>query len=92
MAPLGIAFWDDHAYIAFHGSWNRSTKVGYAVGRVPWSADGPSGALEPFLTGFLDDASGDASGRPAGLIVGSDGALYVSDDKAGAIYRVTHAP
>ena len=92
MAPLGIAFWDDHAYIAFHGSWNRSTKVGYAVGRVPWSADGPAGALEPFLTGFLDDASGDASGRPAGLVVGSDGALYVSDDKAGAIYRVTRSP
>lgn len=91
MAPLGIALWDDHAYIAFHGSWNRSTKVGYAVGRLPWSAEGPSGALEPFLTGFLGDASGDASGRPAGLVVGSDGALYVSDDKAGAIYRVTRA-
>ncbi len=91
MAPLGIAFWDDHGYIAFHGSWNRSTKVGYAVGRVPWSADGPSGALEPFLTGFLVDASDDASGRPAGLIVGSDGALYVSDDKAGAVYRVTRS-
>ena len=92
MAPLGIAFWEGHAYIAFHGSWNRSTKVGYAVGRVPWSGAGPTGALEPFLAGFLDDASGDASGRPAGLVVGSDGALYVSDDKAGAIYRVTRSP
>ena len=92
MAPLGLAFWDGAAYIAFHGSWNRSTKVGYMVGRLPWSADGPAGELAPFLAGFLDDASGDSSGRPAGLIVGSDGALYVSDDKAGAIYRVTTTP
>ena len=92
MAPLGIAFWEGHVYIAFHGSWNRSTKVGYEVGRLPWSGAGPTGDLEPFLAGFLDDASGDSSGRPAGLIVGSDGALYVSDDKAGAIYRVTRTP
>jgi glucose/arabinose dehydrogenase len=89
MAPLGLAFWDGYAYIAFHGSWNRSTKVGYEVRRLPWSDAGPAGVDEPFLSGFLDDASGDSSGRPAGVIVGSDGALYVSDDKAGAIYRVT---
>ena len=92
MAPLGLAFWDGSALIAFHGSWNRSSKVGYAVGRLPWSPGGPTGDLEPFLTGFLDEASGDSSGRPAGLIVGSDGALYVSDDKAGVIYRVTRTP
>jgi glucose/arabinose dehydrogenase len=92
MAPLGIAFWDGHAYIAFHGSWNRSTKVGYEVRRLPWSEAGPAGPDEPFLSDFLDDASGDSSGRPAGLIVGIDDALYVSDDKAGAIYRVTTTP
>lgn len=92
MAPLGLAFWGDHVYVAFHGSWNRSTKVGYEVRRLPWSADGPAGPDEPFLTGFLDESSGDSSGRPAGLIVGSDDALYVSDDKAGVIYRVTRGP
>ncbi len=91
MAPLGIAFWDGAAFIAFHGSWNRSTKVGYEVDRLPW-ADGPAGPVEPILIGFLDPATGDSRGRPAGLVVGSDGALYVSDDKAGAIYRVTRAP
>ncbi len=41
------------------------------------------------IGGFLDPVSGDASGRPAGVTVGADGALYVSDDKAGFIYRVT---
>jgi glucose/arabinose dehydrogenase len=92
MAPLGLAFWDGAAYIAFHGSWNRSSKVGYEVRRLPWSDAGPTGPDEPFLTGFLDDPDGDSSGRPAGLTVGSDGAFYVSDDKAGAIYRVTRTP
>lgn len=89
-APLGIAFWRDHAVIAFHGSWNRSEKVGYEVVWVPWD-DGPAGEPEALATGFLDAASGDASGRPAGVIVGADGALYVSDDKGGFIYRIEAA-
>ena len=50
MAPLGLAFWEGDAFIAFHGSWNRSTKVGYEVRRLPWSADGPAGPDEPFLS------------------------------------------
>jgi glucose/arabinose dehydrogenase len=87
-APLGIAFWRGHAVIAFHGSWNRSTKVGYEVRWLPWD-DGPAGPAEPFATGFLDVASGDATGRPAGVLVGADGALYVSDDKAGFVYRIS---
>jgi glucose/arabinose dehydrogenase len=90
MAPLGIAFWEDHAVIAFHGSWNRSSKVGYEVRWLPWD-DGPAGPDEVLAGGFLDEASGDASGRPAGVIVGADGALYVSDDKAGYIYRITRS-
>lgn len=88
MAPLGIAFWDGQAVVAFHGSWNRSEKVGYEVWALPWD-DGPTGPPEVLMSGFLDPDSGDASGRPAGLTVGADGALYVSDDKAGFIYRVT---
>jgi glucose/arabinose dehydrogenase len=86
-APLGIAFWRDHAVIAFHGSWNRSAKVGYEVVWVPWD-DGPVGTPVALATGFLDEDSGDASGRPAGVIVGADGALYISDDKGGFIYRI----
>lgn len=88
MAPLGIAFWRDHAVIAFHGSWNRATKVGYELRWLPW-ADGPAGPDEILAGGFLDAATGDATGRPAGVIVGADGALYVSDDKAGFVYRIT---
>jgi glucose/arabinose dehydrogenase len=88
MAPLGITFWDGQAVIAFHGSWNRSEKVGYEVWALPWD-DGPTGPPEVLIGGFLDPVSGDASGRPAGVTVGADGALYVSDDKAGFIYRVT---
>jgi glucose/arabinose dehydrogenase len=90
MAPLGIAFWEGHAVIAFHGSWNRSSKVGYEVRWMPWD-DGPTGPDEMLAGGFLDQDSGDASGRPAGVVVGADGALYVSDDKGGFIYRISAA-
>lgn len=89
-APLGIAFWEGHAVIAMHGSWNRSQKVGYEVVMVPWD-DGPVGPPTVLAGGFLDPGTGDASGRPAGVIVGPDGALFVSDDKGGFIYRITEA-
>jgi glucose/arabinose dehydrogenase len=89
MAPLALVGWEDHLLIAFHGSWNSSTKVGYAVWWLPWDS-GPAGEAEPFVTGFLPQPDGGARGRPAGLAVGADGALYVSDDKAGLIYRIAH--
>jgi glucose/arabinose dehydrogenase len=88
-APLALVGWGDHVYVALHGSWNSSVKVGYAVWRIPWSDDGPTGDPEPFATGFLPDGADDAFGRPAGLAVGADGALYISDDKAGYVYRIT---
>ena len=87
-APLALVGWGDHLYVALHGSWNSSIKVGYAVWRIPWSDEGPTGDPEPFATGFLPEGATDALGRPAGLAVGADGALYVSDDKAGYIYRI----
>jgi glucose/arabinose dehydrogenase len=86
-APLALTAWEDHLVVALHGSWNRSDKVGYAVWWLPWDGQ-PAGEPEPFATGFLPEGSQDALGRPAGLAVGADGALYVSDDKAGCIYRV----
>jgi glucose/arabinose dehydrogenase len=86
-APLALVGWRDHLVIALHGSWNSSSKVGYKLVWLPWS-DGPAGPVEDLATGFLPDGAQDASGRPAGLAVGIDGALYVSDDKAGFIYRI----
>ncbi len=64
------------------------SKVGYAVWWLPWNGQ-PAGAAEPFATGFLPSGAENARGRAAGLAVGADQALYVSDDKAGFIYRVS---
>jgi glucose/arabinose dehydrogenase len=86
-APLALVGWEDHLVVALHGSWNSSVKVGYALWWIPWSGE-PAGEPEPFATGFLPAGATDALGRPAGLAIGSDGALYVSDDKAGFIYRI----
>ncbi len=87
MAPLALLAWEDHLVVAFHGSWNSSVKVGYALWWLPWDGE-PSGEAEPFATGFLPEGATAALARPAGLAVGADGALYVSDDKAGFIYRI----
>ncbi|HUM71195.1 MAG TPA: aspartate--tRNA ligase [Chloroflexota bacterium] len=100
MAPLGIAFYTGSAFpaeyqgdlfIAQHGSWNRRSPVGYAVMRLPLDGSTPTGPAEDFITGWLKE-DGTADGRPVGLAVGPDGALYISDDKAGLIYRVTARP
>jgi glucose/arabinose dehydrogenase len=97
MAPLGLAFYQsgpfpapyaNSLYIAFHGSWNRSSKVGYKVMRVPLRDGAVAGPAEDFLTGFLATADATAAGRPAGVAVARDGSLLVADDKGGFIYRV----
>jgi glucose/arabinose dehydrogenase len=92
--PLGLTFYKgtrfpepyrSSIFIALHGSTTRSTKVGYRVERVAME-DGVPVGHEPFVTGWLN---GDAvSGRPAGVVTGADGALYVSDDREGFVYRV----
>lgn len=94
-APLGITFLRGAnapaplrgaALVALHGSWNRTTKDGYEVVSLHWS---PDGSIEErrFLTGFVrDDES--VIGRPVDVAEGPDGAIYVSDDYAGAVYRV----
>jgi glucose/arabinose dehydrogenase len=87
MAPLGLVGWQDHLVVAMHGSWNSSVKVGYALWWLPWDGK-PAGEPESFATGFLPDGADDALGRPVGLVVGGDGALYVSDEKGGFVYRI----
>ena len=80
-------------FIAEHGSWNRSRKVGYQVVRVAVDGQGRAGTPEPFLQGFLQvDATGRETvwGRPADVLPLPDGSLLVSDDLAGAIYRIRY--
>jgi glucose/arabinose dehydrogenase len=74
-------------FIALHGSTGIAEKVGYKVVRVVMHDGRPVG-LEDFATGWLKD--GVVSGRPAGLATGADGALYVSDDNRGFIYRIAY--
>jgi glucose/arabinose dehydrogenase len=79
-------------FIAEHGSWNRSTRAGYQVVFVPFKNGKPSGDPHPFLTGLVPDPTkGNVYGRPVGVTVAPDGALLVSDDGAGVVYRVTAA-
>ncbi len=95
-APLGITFIDGgkmpgdyarSALVALHGSWNRSEPDGYKVVSLHWR--GNRIEERDFLTGFNLD--GDIVGRPVDVAQGPDGAIYVSDDYAGAIYRISTA-
>ncbi len=74
-------------FLALHGSSTIPTKVGYKVVRVVMKDGRPAGT-EDFMTGWLKN--GEVTGRPAGLATGRDGALYVSDDNKGFIYRVSY--
>ena len=76
-------------FIAEHGSWNRSRKTGYRVSFVPLDGSSPLG-YEVFAWGWLQGES--SWGRPADVAAGPDGALYVSDDLAGLIYRIWYSP
>lgn len=73
------------ALVARHGSWNRSTKSGYDVVRLTFADDGAISA-EPFITGFA--IGDDVIGRPVDIVEANDGAIYISDDFAGVIYKV----
>lgn len=73
-----------------HGSWNRATRTGYEVIRVPLHQTGHStGDYQDFLTGFVLP-NGEVWGRPVGITTGSDGSLYVTDDASGTVWHVTY--
>jgi len=73
-----------------HGSWNKETRVGYEVIRIPLHQSGhASGEYEDFLTGFVLP-NGDVWGRPVGITVAPDGSLLVSDDGSNSIWRVSY--
>lgn len=82
------------AFIAFHGSWNRSPEPqeGYYVVFVPMKNGVPSGAWEVFADGFAGagKATGRADYRPCGLAMGPDGSLYVSDDNKGRVWKINY--
>jgi glucose/arabinose dehydrogenase len=73
-----------------HGSWNRSVRTGYEVIRIPLHQTGKStGEYQDFLTGFVLP-SGEVWGRPVGIVTAPDGALLVTDDASGSIWRIDY--
>jgi glucose/arabinose dehydrogenase len=102
-APNALAFYNGTmfpeeyrggAFIAFHGSWNRAPEPqeGYNVVFQPMAQGKASGEYRVFADGFAGGSKdpGNAAHRPSGLTVGPDGALYVSDDQRGTIWRITY--
>jgi glucose/arabinose dehydrogenase len=103
-APLGLAFYEgsvfpaeyrNNIFVALHGSWNRSIPTGYKIVRAKLDDKGQlQGVAEDFITGWLapgETRKGRWMGRPVGIAFGGDGAMYLSDDSGGVIYRVTYA-
>jgi glucose/arabinose dehydrogenase len=97
-APLGIAFYtgkqfpseyQGDLFVALHGSWNRAVRTGYKIVRVKIRNGQATGEYEDFVTGFVAP-SGDVWGRPVGLTVAPDGALLMSDDGSGTIWRIAY--
>lgn len=98
VAPLGLKFYtgsmfpDDYKnqlFIARHGSWNRKRKIGYDLSLVKLNGNKSAGH-ETFASGWLDEEAQKSWGRPVDVLVAPDGGLFVSDDQAGVIYRITY--
>jgi len=95
VAPLSIRFLRYQrapglagaALVGQHGSWNRSTKIGYRVVSLHWDEAGRI-SLKPFIEGF--ERNDDVIGRPVDVVEAADGTIYISDDHAGAVYRVRY--
>ena len=96
VAPLGLKFYTGNMFpeeysgdifIAEHGSWNRSRKIGYRITRVKIE-NSRSVSYEPFIYGWLDEDEQEAWGRPVDVLILEDGSMLISDDYANAIYRV----
>src|SRR5690242_19063709 len=97
-ASMQLAFYDGNnfppeyrgdAFVAEHGSWNRSKRTGYKVVRIRLKDGVPTGEYEDFVTGFVVNDR-EVWGRPVGVAVAKDGALLISEDGNGTIWRVSH--
>jgi glucose/arabinose dehydrogenase len=98
-ASLGIAFYEGNQFppeykgnifAAEHGSWNRETRTGYEVIRIPVEHGKATGVYEDFVTGFVTP-DGKVWGRPVGVAVASDGSLLFSDDGSSSVWRVSYS-
>ena len=90
-ATAQAAFPQDYegdAFVALHGSWNRSKRTGYKVVRIKLDEGVPRGEYQDFLTGFVT-SDANVWGRPVGVVVAHDGALIVSEDGNGTLWRIT---
>nr|WP_299485419.1 sorbosone dehydrogenase family protein [uncultured Allomuricauda sp.] len=98
VAPLAVKFYRgsmfpekyrDYAFVAEHGSWNRSSKVGYRISLVKLE-DNKAVSYETFIDGWLDEEKQEAFGRPVDMLFLNDGSMLISDDFGDAIYRITY--
>ena len=99
-AQLGMAFYNGKQFpdkykggmfVAAHGSWNRSKATGAFINFIPVNANGTAGKSEVFADGWLDSETGIYRGRPVDVAPLKDGSMLVSDDYAGAIYRISYS-
>ena len=102
-APLGLSFYTARggaaafpaeyrgdAFVALHGSWNRSLRTGYKIVRLKLNKGVPTGEYEDFVTGFVVDGKS-VWGRPVATAVAHDGALLFTDDAGDTLWRVSYA-
>ncbi|MEK7640815.1 MAG: PQQ-dependent sugar dehydrogenase [Patescibacteria group bacterium] len=95
-APLGLVFvpeegWPEEYWydllVSYHGSWNRSEPTGYKIVRLKLDAKGKYSGVEDFISGFIQN--GKVSGRPVGLLIQPGGTMYITDDFAGVVYKLS---
>ena len=98
VAPLGLEFnngsmfpaeYNGDLFVALHGSWNRSSKVGYKVMRVRME-NNEVAEYQVFVDGWLDEENQTSWGRPVDVVFMKDGSMLISDDQGGRIYRVAY--
>lgn len=99
VAPLGLKFctgtmfpepYRHQVFIAEHGSWNRSKKIGYKISLVKIQNNSTASSYETFASGWMDDATQKVWGRPVDVLMLPDGSMLVSDDHANVIYRISY--